>query len=377
MELLESRRMIGVGLVVFSLSVMFTFCRNPELRQNLQLEILKIISRNEELLGVASATIFDDETMYLWKANISHWLNGEGMQKPPHTMGALLHVGKTGGSTLSWQLRNGCHSFVPTPCKTISPSQGYQESHISKLTTYYHTPNFAKLHKRYYKFVVVTTRDPMARTLSAFTYMHPRNKIARNATSSEMLTRFFEPCFPSMDSFVDALGVTENHCCENEENYRSTEKPNDITDCRTLARLAWQHQLESLSHFYFDLQNVARRINGWNTEQGDVAVLVVRQEALWEDWISANAWLGQDRLTVETFPHMKLRAVNGTNPPVSREISEENRATLCLSLRSEYEAYLAFMEAAVNLNSSDKLQSLELARKRCPELNLSFDRSHE
>ena len=50
--------------------------------------------------------------------------------------GAFIHIGKTAGSTLSLLLRNGCHSFVPKPCRVI-PSP--EESMASKLIgSYYH-----------------------------------------------------------------------------------------------------------------------------------------------------------------------------------------------------------------------------------------------
>lgn len=55
-------------------------------------------------------------------------------QVPPS--GAFVHIGKTAGSSLSVLLRNGCHSFVPKPCRTIP---ALEESMASKLVeSYYH-----------------------------------------------------------------------------------------------------------------------------------------------------------------------------------------------------------------------------------------------
>ena len=52
---------------------------------------------------------------------------------------AFVHIGKTAGSSLSVLLRNGCHSFVPKPCRHIPPSE---ESIVSKLVEkYYHGKN--------------------------------------------------------------------------------------------------------------------------------------------------------------------------------------------------------------------------------------------
>lgn len=56
---------------------------------------------------------------------------------PNHQHGgaAFIHVGKTGGSSLSLQLRNGCHSFVKKPCHHVQ-----NETIVSELVTdYYHS----------------------------------------------------------------------------------------------------------------------------------------------------------------------------------------------------------------------------------------------
>lgn len=48
--------------------------------------------------------------------------------------GAFIHIGKTAGSSLSILLTNGCHSFMPKPCRTVP-----DESMISKkVKTYFH-----------------------------------------------------------------------------------------------------------------------------------------------------------------------------------------------------------------------------------------------
>jgi len=51
------------------------------------------------------------------------------------TMGAFVHIGKTAGSTLSLLLRNGCHSFLPKPCRRI-PAPESMASHL--VGSYYH-----------------------------------------------------------------------------------------------------------------------------------------------------------------------------------------------------------------------------------------------
>ena len=51
------------------------------------------------------------------------------------TTAGFIHIGKCGGSSLTSQLRNGCHSFVKKPCSVIE-----NETAISELVTdYYHS----------------------------------------------------------------------------------------------------------------------------------------------------------------------------------------------------------------------------------------------
>jgi hypothetical protein len=49
-----------------------------------------------------------------------------------HTAG-FIHIGKTGGSTISNLLRNGCNSFEEGPCRNIT-----HETVVSKLVVRWH-----------------------------------------------------------------------------------------------------------------------------------------------------------------------------------------------------------------------------------------------
>ena len=306
-----------------------------------------------------------------WKTNneIQTWLEPQSHFSPPKTPGAFLHLSKTGGSTLSLQLRNGCHSFVKKPCRSIAG----HESHVSRLSTYYHNPDFDILNQTDYRFYVVSTRDPFDRTLSAFAYMHPWNKKERGVRNIQKgFYDIFDPCFPTLDSFVEALGASDN---PDFGPYLDINDPIETTDCHELAHAAWHHRLKLAKHFFYDLQHVSRLMNQGRTSSSssEVTVMVVRREALWEDWTSANQWLGQAAETVDTFPELQQRAaVAGSHPPVGTDISEANRVLLCESLRSEYQVYLEMIASAVNLSEAEKRASLEMAQRQCPQLDLTF-----
>jgi len=97
------------------------------------------------------------------------------------TNGAFLHLGKTGGSTLSTLLRNACHSWMTKPCVSFHPNistpSNVRESAASqKIQAYFHTPDFLKLPQSpLVDFYVVSVRDPYDRIRSAFVYGHPAN----------------------------------------------------------------------------------------------------------------------------------------------------------------------------------------------------------
>jgi hypothetical protein len=66
------------------------------------------------------------------REQLENYLSTNDPPLPPHTPGAFIHVGKTGGSTLSLYQKNACHSFVRKPCRR-NPAN---ESYIFKTTTY-------------------------------------------------------------------------------------------------------------------------------------------------------------------------------------------------------------------------------------------------
>jgi hypothetical protein len=94
--------------------------------------------------------------------------------------GAFVHVGKTGGSTLSVLLRNGCHSWLKHPCRNVTTPAETVASH--KISAYYHVADFGLLPKSHHDFYVVTLRNPYDRVISAFCYEHLSNMKARNET---------------------------------------------------------------------------------------------------------------------------------------------------------------------------------------------------
>jgi hypothetical protein len=196
--------------------------------------------------------------------------------------------------------------------------------------------------------------------------MHPANQRAQGRRIGKPNREFFLPCFPDLDTFVEAIDST----IEDEDSII------DSSNCTHLATGALQNRFERLAgHFFFDTKYVERLLPAhyWQTDT-DIRIMVVRTEHLWHDWTTANQLLGQD--VVATFPHSSTRnfttSKNGGVFPVSKKLSEKNQKLLCTALSFDYQAYLQLVAVAANLSPVEKLQSLERAQQNCPHLKLSF-----
>lgn len=326
-------------------------------------------------------------------------------QTPPMTSGAFVHIGKTAGSTLCLVLRNGCHSHVPKPCKNDSELPPSQESYVSKLTTYYHIPDFdsnlQKRHKEHpYDFFVFTTRDPLERAISSFVYTHPITvaveKVERFKRKNPHMLNYVTIGVKNkndMGSVIDHL-INNTHyineknkkmysCFDTLEQYaqlihNSTYLPGNHgwetyfnkTQCDNVAKSTLHHiDLFPMIHHYWDLQNILLQIHDGLRNK---TLLVTRQEFLWDDWISTNRYLGDESEIY--IPESSERKYEEMDIPqgkrVKKTLSESGRENLCRALEKEYRVYLRLLVLAENLSRREVEESLEIARKNCPWLDL-------
>ena len=273
---------------------------------------------------------------------------------PPHTPGAFIHLGKCGGSSLSVHLRNGCHSFVRKPCRPKVAN----ESYISKLTTYVHTPDFDKLGRSdwTFDFYAVTIRDPLQRFMSAFAYMHPENRLT--ALQQRRAAQPVFECFPTLESFSKHIGDD----FKNHQDYNSTSPSEvDSSNCTLLARALLVNRVRPAQHFYYDTKYIQSKL------PVDKPVLVLRNEFLWRDWVTANQWLGDKEVAI--FPDDHIRDFSNKTLRVNKTLSEVGRRRLCLALEQEYRAYWNIIARAVNFFPEEKEASTVLLSKQsCPEL---------
>ena len=274
--------------------------------------------------------------------------------------GAFVHIGKTGGSTLSILLRDGCHSFMDHPCRVVE-----NESVASfRISSYYHVPDFGLLPDSKNEFYVVSVRDPFDRTVSAFAFEHVLNRLARNETIDEWkIEKYVEAyrCFPTLESFVTHLGYTPRKF-----DYPFSRRSVHAESCPDLARAALYGRVKLYNHLFFSFDRIRTMIPTNKTG----ALYATRQEHLWEDWRSLNRALGQTEGTLQIPLGSQQR--NSTtmerklNLPVKRALSPTGRMILCNALREEYRAYFWFLLQARNLNEVDIQNTVKEAQSKCP-----------
>ena len=312
----------------------------------------------------------------------------------PHG-GAFVHLGKTAGSTLSVLLQNGCHSFMPHPCREVPPAFDSPANHM--VNSYYHVPDFGLLPASQHDFYIVTTRDPFDRIVSAFVYEHIQNRLARNETDNidhiklDLYKQAYQ-CFPTLEAFCLLLGGKES----NNFDYPYPRREVHYESCQDFARAAFHGKVRMMNHFYFGYQ----RIQSLLPSSRSNTIYVARQEHLWNDWYQINSLLlpglkdKEEGKVPRYFPVLSssssssdavslLTDAGNTNIrnttilelqnklPVTRQMDNPAaRQSLCQALKDEYLAYFGLLQQAQNLqlskNNDDALEaSIQRAVDRC------------
>jgi len=169
-------------------------------------------------------------------------------------------------------------------------------------------------------------------------------------------------CFPTLDSYALSLNDIDTYQERDGQDFAKK-------DCKNVSKLTMHHVTSQvLGHLYWDLQMITDSLQ----ENSDLdfehkTLLVVRTEFMWNDFFTANRFLGQEGRSMQ---HASMRNSSEFNNPVSNELSEEGRRTLCLALKREYQVYIKMLKRAENLSKEDISRSLELARANCPWLEL-------
>ena len=374
------------------------------------------------------AEVPDDESSSYYLD--SPWQNASDYRYRRQTLtggGAFVHLGKTGGSSLSVLLRNGCHSWLPHPCRTAIVNESAASHWI---VSYYHVADMGLLPRSQHATYVISIRDPLLRTLSALQYHHALNVQARNEwdTIHHKYRRRYQTvcqtCFPTLEHFVRHLGDDIDKSNDVSLDFTYPFGKNEMefqpprSSCTDFVRALFHGRVRPFIHLYFNYQRLLELLPSPQQEtttalssSSDVVWLVTRLEHLWEDWKVVNHFVEEhypavttqqaydsfrqqeddpQAATVHHHHHhhsnpdenqndttaenngIHIRNTAHLNLPVSRTLSPSAQAILCRALQSEYNAYFQILGQAQNINRADLIQALVTARQACPHVTVDL-----
>jgi len=240
----------------------------------------------------------------------------------------FLHIGKTGGSTISMHIRNGCREKYMTPCKNRKDGWTPNETVASRrIEAYYHMEDIAPDRLERFTTIITAVRNPITRFLSAFAYGHPTNSMATDighVNNMELLQKY--SCFPSISYLVKAgmghavIPWNKAHLHKLRQNIminparrnthhlsrKSTHDEIPPINCTKLARIAfgldksWKIVNSSHpwpgSHMSFDYRQYYRSMHP------DKELIVLRKNRLQEDWVKVNDLLSAENDAYAGWP---------------------------------------------------------------------------
>lgn len=309
---------------------------------------------------------------------------------------AFLHVGKTGGSTISMHLRNGCPATNMLLCRNRKDGWIVNETVASRrVESYYHMRDIPLEELQRLTTILTVVRHPITRFLSAFAYGHPTNMIARgmNSMNPELVQKY--SCFPSISYLIKAgmgrADIPWNKWHMQELRMASLGRPYpklktnvDPINCTELAQIAfglnetWAVVDDSHpwpTHMTHDYRQYYRSM------PPDKELIVLRSDRLWEDWVEVNRLLGgaddpayRDWSDVPPFQEIH-RNVSGQYVMKKRwkTASIEEQIWLCRLLRDEIRTYFMIIMRAINLNQEDLLRAATDVDRLCSETNITLN----
>eukprot|EP00529_Nitzschia_sp_RCC80_P042459 CAMPEP_0113472670 /NCGR_PEP_ID=MMETSP0014_2-20120614/17637_1 /TAXON_ID=2857 /ORGANISM="Nitzschia sp." /LENGTH=269 /DNA_ID=CAMNT_0000365391 /DNA_START=155 /DNA_END=961 /DNA_ORIENTATION=+ /assembly_acc=CAM_ASM_000159 len=265
-------------------------------------------------------------------------------QSSDPNLSGFVHIGKTGGTTISKLLRNGCSSFAGKSCGHVF--DGQNETIVSRLVEhYYHVSDFWRLPTTNHRRYLISVRDAYDRTVSALLYMHPENLKHYEVQLTEK-QKYFGPlaykCFPTLENFATLLRQQgpESSRTPTDCNYPYPPGMVEVGDCGALACASIHGKVRFFSHLFFNYQNILdtklplKQAPAQSKEQllatvnnNQRQLYVVRKEHLWDDWIAVNKLWGQPENEPISVPSKGTKAnqrdVSNIEGTLSRTISKE------------------------------------------------------
>ena len=294
------------------------------------------------------------------------------VRRPPVTNSTrkimYVHVGKTGGTTLDTVFRSNCAWYGLTePRRRCYANFNNRNTSLDSVLSYL-TKSTIHIRPRvhYKRWINETTtflfsvRNPIARAVSAFDMDHIQNN-NNNMTDQPKMRNARAPlyeCFPTAEHLAQGLyGNSRNGTMDVKEQEQ----------CRTTAWMVLtgnqtSQQAKVVTHLY---HNYAYYKNLTLDQFPNREVMVVRTESLWQDISRLDVFLGgtgQFLTSGHRFDHGRA-----TQYRVKSRLTPQGKQYFCKALQDEIAIYRMLIERAVNLNATEKRQSIGAVQADCGE----------
>ena len=294
---------------------------------------------------------------------------------------AFLHIGKTGGSTISVNIRRGCHECCMKPCSKRTDGWTVNETIASqRIQSYYHMENIPQDKLEQITTIVTTVRHPISRFISAFAYEHPINYRATKLTHSRESWEKFS-CFPNLSYLVKAAmgrpDIQWNKAHMNALYHKNVQEIIDPINCTELALSAFgmnetspeeiQNSIVNGLHPFINHMTLDYR-QYYQSMPPEKELLVLRKEHLWRDWKHLNEILGRSEHRYDNWPAVpRFQRVERNVSHYYRKDRwiPHDKAALCQLLHNEIRTYLMIIERAVNLNEDDLIDAIADVDRTC------------
>ena len=306
---------------------------------------------------------------------------------------AFIHIGKTGGSTISMNLARGCREENMRHCRETFQSKFcsgqvcYQTATSRRVERYFHMEDIPPNKIRRFTTIVTVVRNPITRFMSAFAYQHPDNALVTNVTINKQSKQKYS-CFPSLHYLLRAgMGHAEipwNMAYMRYERSKQLRgivlKQNDEQsfkyNCTEMALVAFGH--------YHNVSLWQSHMS-WNYRQYyqsmpiDKELIVMRDKDLYNDWVKINDLLSGDDisnlLNEAPPPPFKENVRNVSSNYHKKEKwtaqTPEEQQWLCWLLSDEISKYIMILSRAINLNDDDLLEALVDVNEKCASMQLT------
>eukprot|EP00804_Cyclotella_cryptica_P004480 CCRYP_017630-RB/>CCRYP_017630-RB protein AED:0.01 eAED:0.01 QI:53/-1/1/1/-1/1/1/17/487 len=343
------------------------------------------------------------------------WLDGLATTKgAPYIL--YVHVGKTGGITLERgvpiptpaiiqtlqcivaQLNSTQHHIALHDAKSTCLSRHYPRHHkAAKLTNHIlaHKHLWSALYKphemefaiRHSDTILITTRNPVDRIVSAFNYhrnelvetiLRGNNQELKKMIQNERLfagngmKEIFYNCFPDVREMAEELARIF-HLNHNNDTITSiphnNSNPAIVYNQMTCGQLA--HRLLSRTHPKRTAEWSHYSSNyRWYTKltwdkRPDAAVLVIRTEYLWEDATEIEVALGGSERAFIASAKKSVSHGSERYQVTAKLESETQKRAVCCAIYDDLQAYQDIIMSALNLSDEDKKEMMQMVWKDC------------